>query len=125
MKTKIPNKRNMPFIDGGYIYDYYFRVMGTARSQRKLSAIAEANGMRNILGKPPSVMGCWKAMWRWACLPANHQKAYEIYNNAMQDYALHFTFEEFKQVLREHAQVATQFTSEHQRDRYFRKYKLT
>lgn len=121
MIIRIPSRKGMKYIDGEFLYDYYFRVMGSARSQRKLPAVAEANGIKNFYGESPSFMGCWKSMWRWACEPENHQKAYELYNNAMQDYGLYYTFDEFKQILREKSKIAVQFKNEHQRDRFWKR----
>lgn len=58
--------------------------MGEARSLPKLNRWAEASGFRNpITGKPPSYTACYKAMWRWASLKENQQKAYEIAKEAL------------------------------------------
>lgn len=122
-KTAFINDKTK-FLDGGFLYDYYFRVMGTARSQRKLPAVAVANGMTNHFGRKPTTMGCWKAMWRWACQPENHQKAYDLYNAALADMGKFVSFDEFKLILRDRSLVAVQFRNDGQKQRYWRKNKL-
>lgn len=93
--------RRTKFIDGEFLYKYYFETMGTARSTYKLPQIAYDNGMRNIQGKAPSFMGVWKAMWSWACKPENREEAYRMYNAHLADYGQYATMEQFKDVLRD------------------------
>ena len=118
MTRKISRK----YLDGEFLYDYYFRVMGTAKSTVKLPAVCAARGMLNPKGNPPTQMACWKAIWLWACKKENHQKAYEIYNNALQKEGQSITMEDFKaNVLRRYAISSYQFVHPSYRERFFKR----
>ena len=118
--SRVPSIRSK-FIDGGFLFNYYFTIMGTAHSQRKLPQVAKENGMVNYLGKPPSVPGCWKAMWNWASEKENHQKAYEIYNNHLMSVGQFITVEDFMDLLRKQTLTSKQFPTEGYAKRYFKR----
>ena len=118
--TRVPSIRE-GFIDGGFLYNYYFTVMGTAHSQRKLPAIAKEHGMVNYLGQPPSIAGCWKGMWRWAFRKENHQKAYEIYNAHLSTVGQFVSFEEFIEFLKKQCLYIMQFQSEGSKKRWLKR----
>ena len=119
--TKIPGSRRK-YIDGEFLYHYYFAVMGTAKSTQKLPDVCLERGMVNTLtGKPPTQMSCWKAIWLWACKKENHQKAYTIYNDFLSTIGQFVTFEEFKDVLRRYAITSNQFPNQAYRDRYYKR----
>lgn len=119
-KFRIPHKRTA-FLDGGFLYDYYFRVMGLAHSKEKLTRVCKEVGMVNLFGEPPTPMGCWKAMWRWACKEENHQKAYELYNGHLANKGLYITFDEFKDLLRDKVYSALQFKKPKDLERFLKR----
>jgi hypothetical protein len=117
----IPSSRKK-YLDGEFLYDYYFRVMGTAKSTQKLPAVCAERGMVNsVTGKPPGQMACWKAIWLWACKKENHQKAYQIYNEFLSSIGQFISFEEFKDLLRRYADTANQFPSQAYKIRYLKR----
>ena len=125
MTRKLPYSKKR-FLDGEFLFDYYWRVMGTARNARALAEVAEANGMVNRLTKRgPSWTGCWKAMWRWACRKENQARAYEIFNGAMREMGEYYTFEEFLDILTTNIyQNAYQPVSDGQKTRFLKNNEL-
>jgi|GEM_PF-1552179 len=78
------NLKNYKFLDGEELFKKYFEEMGTARSINKLVKWCISSGKINPqTGKPPTRMGVWKAMWRWALLPENSSKAFEIFRKSL------------------------------------------
>lgn len=70
-------------MDGEYLFRYYFQTMGEARSLPKLSEHCRQEYMIHPEhGTPPTRMGIYKAMWRWATRKENQQLAWEIYNSS-------------------------------------------
>ena len=72
------------YLDGEKLYRVYWVEMGEARSFKRLINWCSSNGFINKRnGKPPTRMGIWKAMWRWA---VNHpEQAFEIINEGLKD----------------------------------------
>lgn len=69
-------------MDGEYLFKYYFETMGESRSLIKLIEHCKTEYMIHPeQGKPPTKMGIYKAIWRWATVKENQSKAWEIYKN--------------------------------------------
>jgi len=79
--------KDIKYLNGEKLYTAYWKdmggstMMGGAASYRKMINYCVSNGMTNPLtGKPPTYMGIWKAMWRWAI---DHQdSAFEMAKDA-------------------------------------------
>lgn len=79
--------KSRKYLDGEKLYTAYWKDMGGgtvnggAASYRKMINYAVAHGMINPKnGKPPTFMGIWKAMWRWAI--DNKDTAFKIAEDA-------------------------------------------
>jgi hypothetical protein len=79
--------KNISYLNGEKLFTAYWKdmggstLMGGAASYRKMVNYAVANGMSNpVSGKPPTYMGIWKAMWRWAI--NNQDMAFELAKEA-------------------------------------------
>lgn len=78
------NIHHYKFLDGEKLFRKYFEEMGPARSITKLTEWCKSQGCKNPLtGKPPTRMGVWKSMWRWALLPENERTAFEIFKKSL------------------------------------------
>lgn len=76
------------YLDGGVLFEKYFS-MGKAASINRLATFAVASGMTKIQYKNKNKiprMGVWKAMWRWASLQANKDKAFSIFSDYVHNY---------------------------------------
>lgn len=99
-------------MDGEYLFKYYFETMGASRSIIKLIEHCRSEYMIHPeQGKPPTKMGIYKSMWRWATLKENQRKAYEIYNNADlgNEYEYFETFEDWMAFLKDRIESAYQY----------------
>ncbi len=78
------NIKHYKYLDGEELFRKYFEEMGTARSISRLVKWCISRGIKNPLtGKPPTRMGVWKSMWRWALLPENKEKAFDIFKKSL------------------------------------------
>ena len=83
MTRKKTNFPLLKYMDGEYLFRYYFQTMGEARSFPKLIEHCRAEYMIHPEnGKPPTKMGLYKAMWRWATRKENQQTAWDIYKSS-------------------------------------------
>jgi len=71
-------KFGQSFLDGEKLFRQYF-LMGDGASAKRLQRFAVSSGMLSPEGREPTVMGCWKAMWRWASLKENKDTAFSIF----------------------------------------------
>jgi hypothetical protein len=71
MKKRSNNLREA-YLDGEFLYRHYYE-MGDGRSYKRLQKYMEGEGIET------TTMGIWKAVWRWASLKENRNKAWEIY----------------------------------------------
>jgi hypothetical protein len=84
--TKINLKHQEFLPTGEVLFKKYFLEMGRARSVYKLVDWMLTKKIVNPrTGLPPSAMGVWFRMWRYACDPDTSKQAYEIFNQAMRD----------------------------------------
>lgn len=97
------------YLNGEKLYRVYWVEMGDARSYKRLRNWCISNNMVNAkTHKPPTRMGLWKAMWRWA---VTHQdKAFEIMNEGLRDSGELIDRERFNQEMRE--KVLTSYQSD-------------
>lgn len=104
------NIKHYKYLDGEELFKEYFEVMGTARSVAKLVNWCVSRGTKNPLtGKPPTRMGVWKAMWRWALAPENKEKAYEIFKNSMATLGDFVAPEDWNKFIKDRAAHGLQF----------------
>ena len=81
--TKKTNFPVLKYMDGEYLFKYYFQAMGASRSLIKLIEHCRTEYMIHPeQGRPPTKMGIYKAMWRWATVKENQKMAWEIYKTA-------------------------------------------
>lgn|SRR5574341_1396643 len=73
------------YLDSEKLFHKYFE-MGNAASATKLVNYALSCGMISPEGKQPTPMGVWKAMWRWASLKDNKDRAFEIFSHYIDNY---------------------------------------
>ena len=73
------------YLDGERLFRQYF-AMGAGASATRLQEFAVTCGMLSPEGNEPTVMGVWKAMWRWASLKENKSTAFEIFVNHVDNY---------------------------------------
>lgn len=71
-------KIRQSYLDGEKLYRRWFE-MGAGASAIRLQRWAVTEGMLSPEGNVPSVMGVWKAMWRWASLKENKDVAKELF----------------------------------------------
>lgn len=67
------------YLDGEALYRKYFEVEGF--SYQRLQKYAVLMEMVSPDGNPPTLMGVWKSMWRWASLKENKETAWQIYQH--------------------------------------------
>lgn len=110
--TKKTNFPHMRYMDGEYLFQYYFQTMGEARSLPKLVAHCKENYIIHPeTGKPPTRMGIYKAIWRWATKKENQQTAWEIYKNSQlgDEWKMITDWDEWMNFLKERITSARQF----------------
>ena len=106
------------YLDGEQLYRVYWVEMGEARSIKRLASWCAANGLKNKrTGKPPTRMGAWKAMWRWAA--NNPEQAFEIINTGLKDTGEMLDRQQFMKELQE--KVITSYQSDGFTKRWFDK----
>jgi hypothetical protein len=66
------------YLDGEKLFRKYIE-MGENRSVYLLCEYAIMKGMKSSTGQEPTVMGCWKAIWRWASI--HKEEAWELVKN--------------------------------------------
>lgn len=76
MSNRSPNLREK-YLDAEKLFRKYWE-MGEKRSINLLTEWAISQGIQSPSGKNPTPMGIWKAMWRWASLKENKDKALKI-----------------------------------------------
>lgn len=74
--SRNPNLREK-YLNGEALFRKYWE-MGDTRSVALLAEWAILQGMKSSKGTEPTIMGVWKAMWRWASLKENRETAWEI-----------------------------------------------
>jgi len=105
-----------------FLFDYYWRVMGAARSYYRLVPLCAEMGILNFkTGFPPTRMSIFKAIWRWAIRKENFDKAYEIANKALFNEGKFMTREEWKEFLKEKIRPAYQIESEGEYKRFLKR----
>lgn len=111
--------KSVSYLDGEKLYKAYWQdmggstMMGGSASYRKLITFAVANGMSNPkTGKPPYVMGIWKAMWRWAI--KNQDVAYKMAQEAFFTRGQTLSLETWKEEITSKAKTSWQ-DENHQR----------
>ena len=83
------------YLDSKKLFEVYWVDMGAARSIKKVVEWCKANGMINpINGKPPTRMGVWKGIYRWAL--KNQDEAYVIAQKGVSQHGDFITPEEWK-----------------------------
>lgn len=65
------------YLDAERLFRQYCEI-GESRSISLLTEWAISQGMQSSSGNPPTPMGIWKAMWRWASMKENKEKAWNI-----------------------------------------------
>lgn len=95
--TEINLKQNKKYLDGEFIFRYYFIEMGSLRSVRKivkyLKSASEITGVNPDTDKEFTDMAIWFSMWQWAI--NNSDKAYEVFNKAMFNEGKHYNRKEW------------------------------
>ena len=100
--TKIDMRRTKKFLDGEFLFRYYFTEMGAARSHKKLIAYISSQGNTNPkTQRPVSIMAPTWAMWSWAM--ENSDQAYNIFLDAMYNEGIYHSPEEWDEYLQRHA----------------------
>lgn len=95
-------RRTKRFLDGEWLFRYYFTEMGAARSHKKLIEYITTQGKMNPkTQRPVSIMAPTWSMWSWAM--ANSDEAYKIFNEAMYHEGIYHSPEEWDVYLQEHA----------------------
>lgn len=98
------------YLDGKFLFEYYWKTMGPARSYDGLRRYCISQGIVNTQrGTNPNRMSIMKAMWRWATRKENFEEGYEIVNNAMRDEGRFMSKDEWKEFLRDKVHVAYQY----------------
>ncbi len=118
--------KKIDYLDGEMLFKYYFQTMGTARSIDKLIRYCESTGIVHpVSGKPPTRMGVYKCMWRWATSKDNQKKAFEIYNASELDgfFEYYDDWNQWKEFLKE--RVSSAYQHEKGTDRYLRNNELS
>ena len=77
------------YLDGEKLFLKYFE-MGEATSIPRLVNYATSENMLSPEGKKPTPMGVWKAMWRWASLKENKDRAFEVFSHYVKNYGWRF-----------------------------------
>lgn len=95
--TPISLKRKKT-LDGEAIFRMYWQEMGSARSIKKVISRLPLNPN---FGRPYTSMAIWFCLWRYAF--ENLQTTYEIYNEVSRDTGEYHTFEEWKDLVTDHA----------------------
>ncbi len=105
------------YLDGEKLYRVYWVEMGNARSFGRLIKWCVSNNMVNAkTGKPPTRMGIWKAMYRWA---VNHpEQAYELMNEGLKDSGEIIDRERFMKEMQE--KVITSYQSDSFTSRWYK-----
>jgi hypothetical protein len=103
------------YMDGKRLFEVYWVEMGSARSIAKLQKWCITNDMVHpISGKPPTRMGIWKCMYRWAI---NNQKdAYDMAQDGASQYGDFITPEDWA------TNMANKVTASWQNPDFARKY---
>lgn len=99
-------------MDGEYLFRYYFQTMGEARSFPKLIEHCRTEYVIHPeSGSPPTKMGLYKAMWRWATRKQNQRTAFDIYQNSElgDEYDYFETWEDWLDFLKGRIASAHQF----------------
>ncbi len=100
----------MKYLDGEKLFTVYWAEMGTARSYIKMVNWCISNKVINPkTQKPPTRMGIWKAMYRWAV--NNPDKAFEIAQRGFRDAADILTRERWDQEMAEKVNISYQSES--------------
>lgn len=110
--TKKTNFPLLKYMDGEYLFRYYFQTMGEARSFPKLIEHCRAEYVIHPeSGSPPTKMGLYKAMWRWATRKQNQRIAFDIYQNSElgEEYEYFETWEDWLDFLKDRIASAHQF----------------
>ena len=103
------------YLDGEILYRKYFEL-GDAGTFVRLRRFAESERMVSPSGNPPTLMGIWKSMWRWASLIQNKETAWEIYKVYNPD----ISRETWNQMMLEKISKAWQFKSITKQDRFLK-----
>lgn len=77
-----------PYFDGEKLFTMYFGVRG-GESITTLAKLAVSSGMTSVEYKNKNKiprMGVWKAMWRWASLKENRDRAFQIFCDYLDKY---------------------------------------
>lgn len=122
-KMKKNNNFHEGYMNGGFLFKYYFSVMGTARSMDKLVKLCASDGVTNpAYGTPPTRMGIYKSMWRWALKKENQKEAYNIYTSSElgELFPVIQSWEEWIEFLRSKIESAYQHGGIHEKTRWMR-----
>lgn len=93
--TEEMKKFGESYLDSKKLFEVYWVDMGAARSIKKVVEWCRSNGMINpITGKPPTRMGVWKGIYRWAL--KNQDEAYAIAQKGVSQHGDFITPEEWK-----------------------------
>ena len=71
-------KNKNHFMDGEKLFIKWCEMGGY--SVARLCNFAISEGMKNTVGRNPTRMGAWKAMWRWASMKENKDRAFELFS---------------------------------------------
>jgi hypothetical protein len=104
-KIELSKSRYNSYLDGEWLYRYYWLEMGSARSIRKLVAYCRSQGIINPeTMREATAMAVWFSLWTWAV--RNSDAAYEIFQKVSYDEGKYYTTAEWDEFIELKAQTA-------------------